>query len=473
MNLKSPDVAVPTSESSGGSSAASDSFTVDADGFEVRTEVTVERGWTYVSHQIRNTERTDKEAIIFHIEYDAPVADSLELLRSLSPHEVDTEGYARFSIGSLGYLEEEKLLYSIPGTYSLADIQESRIAIEAESLHDAESLAAIEEQQTQTAREAVKTNISETIVDNKTVIRMGIDLQDNVTEVYGVEIEQEIPKCLITEITESVLEAAIDPALLEHVSIKEADPLLVWRFDRLEDAVNLELTLDALRSADCDDEVTLELLARSYIYQNQPINWLSVMWVLVLSGSVVLLVLSPIFLASRHRFHRHESPHVLRLAKTIVRDSHRGVSNVHIKRNLLANDESKVDVKAAFSHVAETNISHLGLAWFEHRVEIALFFSVLALSLMELSGLLPGYLDWFKKVLSWVLMLLVVHHANLSRLFFNEDAPRFSLCLMLGMFFMHLVWSAPTFRTRAMRRWLGRIMLVGLWFAGVLGAVSP
>ncbi|WP_221773461.1 hypothetical protein [Ruficoccus amylovorans] len=34
-------------------------------------------------------------------------------------------------------------------------------------------------------------------------------------------------------------------------------------------------------------------------------------------------------------------------------------------------------------------------------------------------------------------------------------------------------WSAPTFRTRAMRRWLGRIMLVGLWFAGVLGAVSP
>lgn len=429
------------SDSSPSRTIVRDYFTTTLADFEVRTAVTYENSQTFVSNEIRNTERTLKEDIVFEIDFDSSLAGSLDGLRSLNGFE-RTDQRVAFSIKNLDYLEEATLLYSLPGIHSLETIEASRFALLSENEYSKAELAQIQTLKASVAEESIVTNLTETVIDNRTVIRVDLDLKENVTEVHGIEIEQEIPKCLIAEITDSILEAAIDPALLQHVEIKEADPLLVWRFDRLEDAVNLELTLDTLRRADCEDEVTLELLAKSFIYQNQPINKLSVILVLVLSVALVGLTLSPVLLATSHQFHRHENPHVLRLAKIMVHQFHKGLRRERVVKDLLHNDENPDDIQAALDHIDAHQPSHTGLTLYEHRVEIALFFAVLILSLMELAGVLPGYLDWFKKVLSWAIMLLVVHHANLARLFFNEDAPRFSITLMLGMFLMHLVHLA-------------------------------
>lgn len=426
----------PSSESA---SSPKNHFTTSPPGFEVMTEVDYQNGWTVVTNHVRNTDRTLKEEVLVSIEFDKSLTESLKSFRSVNDYQFASERNLTVSFEDLDYLEEAVLLYSIPGHYDLEYFKNSRVTIEASQKTTEEALAKIEEKQRLSAEESITTNISETVENNKTVIRLDIDLKENISQVHGIEIEQEIPKCLIEEITDSILESAIDPALLAHVEIKEADPLLVWRFDRLEDAVNLELTLDALRTADCEDEVTLKLLAKSFIYQNQPINKLSVMWVLIASLGLVGLILSPVILASLHKFHQHDNPHVVRLAKIILRRRHKGVSDKTIINDLLHNDESDPDIRAALAHLDLHQPSHHGLLLYEHRVEIALFVSVLILSIMEMGGWLPGYLDWFKKVLSWAIMLLVVHHANLARLFFNEEAPRFSVTLMLGMFLMHLV----------------------------------
>jgi len=414
-------------------------FTTSLSGFEVRTEVNYHDGWTVMTNHLRNTDRTKKEKIQVTVEFDTSLTDALKSLRSVNDYQFTDEHILKAMLKELDYLEEAVLLYSIPGHYDLEYFKNSPITIEAHQTISKEILAEIETKQRISAEESITTNVSETVENNKTVILLDIDLKDNVSQVHGIEIEQEIPKCLIEEITDSILESAIDPALLKHVEIKEADPLLVWRFDRLEDAVNLELTLDALRSADCEDKVTLKLLAKSFIYQNQPINKLSILLVLLASFGLVGLTFSPVLLASKNRFQKHENPHVIRLAKVILHQRHKGESDKIITKNLLHNDEAKADINSSFEHLKHHQPSRHGLLLYEHRVEIVLFMAVLVLSIMELGGWLPGYLDWFKKVLSWAIMLMVVYHTNLARLFFNEEAPRFSVTLMTGMFLMHLV----------------------------------
>jgi hypothetical protein len=421
------------------SSTLANHFTTSPVGFEIVTEVNYQKGWTVITNHLRNTDRTLKSNIQLSIDFDSSLIADLKNLRSVNHYQFINEHRLSATLEKLDYLEEDILLYSIPGNHPLSVFKNSPITVTSRQSLTKETLDEIEAEQRLSAEKSITTNLTELVENNKTVIRLDIDLKDNVSRVNGIEIEQEIPKCLIEEITESILESAIDPVLLKHVEIKEADPLLVWRFDRLEDALNLELTLDTLRSADCEDEVTLELLAKSFIYQNQPINKQSVAWVLLLSLALVALVLSPVILASRHKFHRHENPHIIRLSKLIIRRRHKGIDFKTIVKDLLYNDESKSDIHSAFEHLKLHKTTHHGLLLYEHRVEIALFISVLALSIMELGGWLPGYLDWFKKVLSWAIMLLVVHHANLARLFFNEEAPKFSLTLMSGMFLMHLV----------------------------------
>lgn len=414
-------------------------FTTELPGFELITTLSYAEDKTIIDTLVRNIERTTKHDIRLLVDLSELPASNREQLRSVNDVKLSDKGQLLTTLGDLDYLETTTLLYSVPGYYSASEWERFSMDIEAEDALDQKERLKTESDRKQKADTSIVANVSESVKDNQTVIRLDIDLKDNISQVHGVEIEQEIPKCLIEEITDSILESAIDPALLQHVEIKRADPLLVWRFDRLEDAVNLELTLDALRSADCEDEVSLELLAKSFIFQNQPINKTSVFIVLLISFGLMGLIFSPVWLASRHRFHRHNNPHIVRLAKIILHEQHKGRSKSSIQTSLIHNDESEADITAAFAHLEEHNPSRHGLLVYEHRVEIVLFIAVLALSIMELGGLLPGYLDWFKKVLSWAIMLMVVHHANLSRLFLNQEAPRFSVTLMTGFFLMHLV----------------------------------
>lgn len=429
----------PTESTKESSSRETDHFTTSLPGFEIVTTAVYQDGRTLVFNEIKNTERTRKENIYLRIEFSDKMANFVNDLRSTSNLERTNANSITAKIDSLEYLEKTVFLYSVPEFHDLSDIESSELSITSKSSINETLLAKIEAEEQKAAETSITSNVSETVLDNKTVIRLEIDLKENISQVHGVEIEQSIPKCLIEEITDSVLEAAIDPELLDHVEIKETDPLLVWRFDRLEDAVNLDLTLDTLRSADCDDKVSLRLLAKSFIYQNHPIKPFSVFMVLLLSLSLAFLTLSPVILSARHKFHKHDNPHVVRLAKIILRRRHQKIPDTKIIRDLKKNDESKEDIDAALKHLDQHQPSHHGLTLYEHRVEIVLFISVLFLSIMEMGGVLPGYLDWFKKVLSWVIMLLVVHHANLARLFFNEEAPKFSVSLMIGMFLMHLV----------------------------------
>lgn len=437
---------VATEEEPGEAPSSSSSSTASVEavfgkvpGFEIFLSSSYRNGHTTVTETIKNIERTEKSSIVVRKDFPKDVLASASRLRSLNEFIViEEDPVVDFSIKNLDYLDSATLVYSLPGELSEAELARIVTSIRSQEALSEEEVEAREEQAEQKAGDSLQINVSELREGNQTVIRLNLSLLENVSLVSGVEIEQEIPKCLIEVITDTILESAIDPALLNSVQIKEADPIIVWNFKQLDAGQTLDLRLDALREEDCDDETKIRALAEDFIRTNQPINNRNLLYTLLLTLGTLGVALLPLVLARRHGFARHGNEHVLGLAHAILKRRHLDESDADIRRHLLANCETQEDIAAAFAHIETHAPSQATYHLLEKRVEIAIFFMLLVLSGLELAGLLPGYLDWMKKVISWVIMLMALYHANLSRIFFNYPSRKLNAALLTGMFLMHL-----------------------------------
>jgi len=195
--LEDPASAPPEEISSeGGSSSTAEQqgyFTTTFSGFEVRTEVSHLEGRTFVSNNIRNTDRTAKTQIKLFVTFDTTLLADVENLRSLNDFERERNRVA-FAVEDVAYLQEATVLYSLSGIHDVATFENFPLWLEATGQLSEVALAEVEAQQIETAAAAIAANLTERVVDNQTVIRVEVDLRQNVSQVQGIEIEQFIPK---------------------------------------------------------------------------------------------------------------------------------------------------------------------------------------------------------------------------------------------------------------------------------------
>ncbi|HLP79158.1 MAG TPA: hypothetical protein VK158_00845, partial [Acidobacteriota bacterium] len=74
----------------------------------------------------------------------------------------------------------------------------------------------------------------------------------------------------------------------------------------------------------------------------------------------------------------------------------------------------------------------------EHSIEWIIFISLVALNGLEFTGYLPGYLDWIKKVMSWILMLLILYKVDITKLVLNNKRQWANITIIAAFFIMHL-----------------------------------
>lgn len=423
--------------------------------FEQFFTITHRNNRTFVEEEIKNIRRTRVTSAIVRKEFNKDILPEASLLQSINQFLIIRENpIIEFELGPMNYLESKILTYSLPGIIPEEKIITTQTVFRANQEFTAEQIAQIEAQQQQKAAEAIETIYRETVIDNRTQLTVAVNLQEGVEVAYDVEIEQFIPKCLLEEITDTILQAGIDQSLLNSVEIKEADPIIVWNFRELRHGQELTLFLDTLREEDCDDEVLIRTLARDYIQSFYEINQNNLNKALLLTG-ITILILLLMFVAATRDLSKHKKPHIDRLVKSILHQTHRNVPKDTIIQNLKNNKETDEDIKEAFQHIDQLHAfkkHKLTHTLTERGVEIIFFILLLILNLAEFTGFLPGYLDWIKKLISWALLLTILYKADLTKILFNISLPKINITILVAMLLMHLKNIVAFAETQSLER---------------------
>jgi hypothetical protein len=414
-------------------------FTTTTKEFEQRYDLAYSQGRTFVTETIKKIRQGDASSVTIIKTIPKSVLTSASLLNSLTPFTIiEDDPIISFEIQNWKYLEEKTISYSFPGEITLSQLQQ--IQTEFTNIiytSDINELLLELERQTQVANQSLTTQIEEKIVDNKTQLILKINLSTDAYSVSDVEVEQYFPKCLIEEITDLVLEAGVNKEFLNNVQIKEADPIIVWNFKELTNGQEIVFTLPTLRDEDCTDDVKINTLAKEFIRKNYDVDNNNLAISLMFTFGVIIFFLVLFFIATFDHG-KHEKPHVQKLVKIMLRRYHKGESIEKIKASLLHEDQADVDEAAL--HVQNSN--HFKHKWLHHvserSVEIFIFVMLLILNVAEFSGFEFALFDWAKKLMSWMLILLLIYKVDLTKIFFNNSKPLVNWLLIIGMFLMHI-----------------------------------
>ncbi|MFT4343734.1 MAG: hypothetical protein ACMXYE_03220 [Candidatus Woesearchaeota archaeon] len=394
--------------------------------FEQFFEINYRNGNTEVIETIQNNERTFKTSVVLRKEFDTDVLAHASLLTSRAPFTIIRENpIIDFSLPNLDYLQQYRLSYTLPGEIPKERIHKQHTELHALTHLTAEEIQEIERQQMQLANESLQTTFSESIVNNQTVLTVRLDLQEGVDTVRDIEVEQFIPKCLIEEVNEIILRAGIDERFIRDVTIKEADPIIVWNFKELNASQEFSFTLPVLRDEDCEDEVLITTLARDFIGSAYEINPRNLYASFGLTAGIIfvfLLLFSIVIYQGRDD-----------IEYIITQQLKHGNTPEQIQKNFKENRDIDISLEriknhkvSAFHHVTERG------------VEILIFITLLILNALEFAGALDGYLDWAKKVISILLLLLLLYKVDLMKVLFNHSKVWLSLTILFAMLLMHL-----------------------------------
>ncbi|MFT4312082.1 MAG: fibronectin type III domain-containing protein [Candidatus Woesearchaeota archaeon] len=394
--------------------------------FEQFFEIEYRNERTYVIETIQKIERTKKTDIIIRKEFPTTTLQSASLLQSRTPIIIQRENpIIDFFIGDLDYLEQYRMQYSLPGTIEEHQIRAVQTVMLADQQYTQEQIELLEQEQEEIANRAVNTSITETQVGDNTVFTIRVDLQDDVDTVRNVEIEQYIPKCLIEEVNELILRTGIDENYINNVQIKEADPIIVWTFEELRAGEEFTFTLPVLRDEDCLDQTRIRTLAQDFIGAHYEINQKNLLLSLLLTAGIFLLFL--LLFTSITRANRYDANYL------ITQQKRHGFTDEQIFHNLQENrfiEITKEQIqkhKATFTHHITTR-----------GVEIFIFLTLVILNTLDFAGMIPGYLDWVKKIISWLLLLLLLYKVDLTKVLFNYTKQWLNVTLLGAMFLMHL-----------------------------------
>ncbi len=405
--------------------------------WEIFTQVDYINQNTRVTQHIQNNRRATQFQIQARVEFPTQILENANLLRTNTRHHIIRQNpIIAFQKDQLEYLERFTIIYTIPGIHLENQIRQIPLTIDSTSQLSDEELAQLDQQREEIATQAIQTNITETRIDNVTEFRISLDFLDGTRAVGEVEIEQYIPKCILEEIDETILRAGIDPKYLNDVRIKEADPIIVWNFKQLDQSQELVLRLEAFRPEDCDDEAKIRTLAGAFILDSFEINQENLHKALLYTFVTILFFLVLFILITRDHY-KHENPQVHRLTKLYLHKLHQGMRKEDILLEFRQNSELPEHIQEMQDHLTKKNTHPFFFHVSERSVEIFLFITLLVLNSLEFTGLIPGYIDWFKKIISWMLLLLIFYRVDLTKIFFNHSKQYINISLLIGMFLLH------------------------------------
>jgi len=244
---------------------------------------------------------------------------------------------------------------------------------------------------------------------------------------HNVTIFQFIPECLLHIINEEVADSN------RHFTILKEDPLVAWHFDELNKADQIQLNINAVAEEDCVNQAETRALARNIINIQKAEEGDLHIWPPIITVAIIFILL--FFLSSFTREKHHDDDEVrnlVRMIKRRLRHSH----NLDAIAKDLQKEYSKEKIALAVDALKHP------LRQFFIKTTIGLEFIILLLlivfNILDFFKILSGDVDFIKKIVSWILLLVVFNHVGISKVLFGKERRWIDATLLVSFFLLTL-----------------------------------
>lgn len=207
----------------------------------------------------------------------------------------------------------------------------------------------------------VDINASVRIEENKTIIEIPTKTNESNLVETGVTIKQELPKCLIEKINELAIKSGRIKASKKFKIIEE-DPVIMWYFESVVDPELLKVEIANVVDENCTNQIKTEIVAKKVLAQKDEPDVSAAVLQIILP-----LIIIPLFMLLWGFLRKKEK---------------------------------------------ETSRKRAGY-FFLMMASLIL----LVLSIFDTLSLLPPTLDFIKKAMSWMSMILLIIYLNLADVF--------------------------------------------------------
>jgi hypothetical protein len=307
---------------------------------------------------------------------------------------VNVDPSIEFELGTFNAYDIKERRYSIEKKLSVDDVKSIAVKLFTKPIERAEIMK--REQEIEKARERAKEAVNVTttveIYENGSAeIFIDVDLIDNETIVKGLNLPINIPKCLIEILKREYKEQLIDSDI--DLTILKEDPEVNARFDLLDKDTRFSIRIKNVADVNCSDSVeiapTVAEIVRRLGKPPSPKDYIALL-LFIGFWLVIGLVFS--------------------------KENVEKMQKIALRQRLFA-----------------------PVAWVGKRIIFIFFLILLALSILDIFGIL-GDFDFVKKMLSILLAIILLSRARLSEKLFGRKNWVVTLLLMS----LWIVWFTPT-----------------------------
>jgi len=380
---------------------------------------------TKVTEKIRNLNLYSAENISLILEIPKSIIPNVSYIQKLDDFVVIRNNpIIAFQKEKLDSYQEYTFSYILPGriTESQLDTIITNITLNQELREEQRREV---ELQLEATEKVVQIETKTEIIGNKTIITLDIDV-DKFASLTNVSIYQEIPKCLVEEINHLIATSDVP------FEIIDADPLIVWHFDKLIDMQKIQLQINKLADDDCIDEVITMALAKQIIFSTSEIDYKKVILsaLLIPAFALILIILSSF---THHKTHHDKK--VNKLIKYIKTCHQKSIKNETIITKLKQKGWDEEIIKEAFKLNAK-NKTHYYFQKLNIGVhEIVLLFLIF-LNILEFLHMLSGDVDYFKKIISWIILGYLLYRVSISSIITGRANKILDIALIFSFFLL-------------------------------------
>ena len=379
------------------------------------------RTHTIIKDTFRNIGLFPLDFLVF-MDFPKDILPSLQHFQTNKDFEIIAENpEIVFSATQVGSYRDFSIEYSLPNRLTDEQIQSISYSIVIESEKDYSDV----EQSIADTKDVLNVTQSFRTTEDQTIFTIDLNLDSNAI-LTNLSIYQEIPKCLLEIINEQVAESDV------RFEIVEADPLIVWHFDELINPQKIQLAINAIADEDCINQAVSVALARQIIFSQAEIDYKNVVLALLFIPLLALLfVLIDIF--TKHNTHnRKEIDYLVRYIKSHI---HKGVPLWKIRAHLLQNGHDKNDVKEAEKLNAK-NVVHKYTQYFNISIHEFFLLFLIILNLLDFLQILSGDIDYFKKILSFVILGYLLLRVSVTSILIGKRILSIDILLLFSFFAM-------------------------------------
>ncbi|MFH2028336.1 MAG: hypothetical protein ABIJ08_04320, partial [Nanoarchaeota archaeon] len=391
--------------------------------------ITVKGGRTQIIEKVKNIDLFEIEDAEITLEIPKTIIENTDKIIEITPYEIiDYDPKVKFLLDNIDPEQEKVIEYTIDKELTDEEIKQILLKIDMKNITNQEERERLFNQ-TQEVIDITTTAKVDT-KNNQTEFTIDIDFK-NETILYDANIYMEIPKCLVEIIEKIMIESEVE------FDIVAEDPIIVWHFKKLTKGDSLNYIIKSIADEDCLNQAKTYAIAKQIVLLEADLSAHDKLKrIYGPIGLILLLILTLSFLS---RFSMDKKHYFDRLENIIRQANKQNIIGLGAKGIRLIGFE-KEDIKKAREYEHKPKI----IRFFNKNLfggEMFFLIILVLLNIADFIKILPGDIDFLKKIISWILLSYLLYEASLMKSLFGAEKHRKVLDVTLLLLYFSLIFK--------------------------------